>query len=77
MMNPLKIMKLKGSWEKFVQNHPKFPLFLNAVRDNGIDEGSVIEINITTPSGKVISTNIKVLQSDKEILSEIKELIKD
>ena len=77
MLNPIKLMKLKGSWEKFVKNHPKFPLFLSAVRDNGIEEGSVVEINITTASGKVISTNIKVMQSDKETLSEIMELIKD
>jgi hypothetical protein len=77
MMNPAKLFKIKASWDKFIENHPKFPQFMNAVRSNGIDEGSIIEVTITTAEGKNFSTNIKVTQSDKEMLSELTELMKN
>lgn len=76
MMNPAKILKLKGAWDKFTQNHPKFPMFMNAIRSQGIEEGAVIEIIITSPEGKALSTNIKVSQSDKELFNELVELSK-
>lgn len=76
MMNPAKLLKIKGAWDKFTENHPKFPLFMNALKSSGIEEGSVIEINITTPEGKQISTNLKVTQSDKELLADLAELSK-
>ncbi len=76
MMNPAKILKLKGAWDKFTQNHPKFPMFMNAIRSQGIEEGAVIEIIITSPEGKALSTNIKVSQSDKELFTELVELSK-
>lgn len=75
MMNPAKLFKMKGAWDKFTQNHPKFPLFVSAVRSSGIEEGTLIEVNITSPEGKTISTNIKVSQSDKELFSELSELM--
>jgi hypothetical protein len=77
MMNPAKLFKIKGYWDQFVQNHPKFPMFMNALRSNGVEEGSVIDITITTAEGKTFSTNIKVTQSDKEMLSELTELMKN
>lgn len=77
MMNPAKLFKMKAAWDKFVENHPKFPLFMNAVRSNAIDEGSIIEITITTAQGKTISTNIKVTESDKEMLAEMTALMKN
>lgn len=76
MINPAKLFKIKGLWERFVKNHPRFSQFISAVQSNGMNEGSVIEITITTPEGKNISTNIKVTASDKEMLSELAELTK-
>ena len=77
MMNPAKLFKIKGYWDQFVQNHPKFPMFINAIRSSGVEEGSVIDITITTAEGKTFSTNIKVTQSDKEMLAELTELMKN
>jgi len=77
MMNPAKLLKMKGYWDRFVKNHPKFPMFINAVRSNALEVGSVIEITVTTAEGKSISTNIKVTQSDKEMLGELTELLKN
>lgn len=76
VMNPAKLFKIKGAWDKFVENHPKFPMFLNAVKGTGVEEGTIIEIIVTTPEGKTLSTNIKVTPSDKELLAELSEIAK-
>ena len=76
MINPAKLFKMKSLWDRFVENHPKFPQFMNAVQSNGIHEGAVIEITVTTPEGKNISTNVKITASDKEMFAELAELTK-
>ena len=42
-MNPLQLMQFKKYWDEFTSRHPKFPMFLNAVSQNGITEGTIIE----------------------------------
>lgn len=75
MINPTKILKFKNAWDTFSNNHPKFSKFLSAVQQNGIEEGTVIEINLTTESGNTLSTNLKITQSDKELFKELSELM--
>ena len=70
MKNPAALFKIKGLWERFVENHPKFPMFLNALKTSGISEGSVLEIQVTH-----MKTNIKVSQSDMELFEQLKELM--
>lgn len=72
-INPMKLMQLKSMWDKFQGNHPKFPLFLKAASQKGMEEGSVIAITITTPEGKDISSNIKLTASDMELVNTLKE----
>ena len=43
------IQKIKTGLDTFRMNHPKFPLFLKAVSEEALVEGSVIEITVTTP----------------------------
>lgn len=75
MMNPAKLFKIKGSWDKFVENHPKFPMFINAVKATGVNEGTIMEITITTPEGKTLSTNVKVTKADKELFHDLSEMM--
>lgn len=77
MMNPAKLFKLKSAWDTFTKNHPKFPQFLSAVQQNAIREGSIIEINVTTPEGKTLSTNLKLTASDMELLRSLSEMAGD
>ena len=63
--NMMKIMNT------FKQNHPKFPAFCNAVSKRGIREGSILEVTYISPEGEKLTTNIKVLPSDIELLREI------
>jgi hypothetical protein len=76
MFNPAKLMKIKNSWDTFTLNHPKFPSFISAVQKNGLEEGTIIEINVTTVDGKTLSSNIKLTQSDIEMIRELSELSK-
>lgn len=68
------IMKLKDAWQTFATNHPKFPMFLNAVRKKGIKEGTVMEIKFIDPDGSEMTTNIKVTASDMELFEVIRNL---
>ena len=74
MVNPTAIFKMKGLWERFSNNHPKFPLFLQAAGNNAITEGSVIEIKITKTDGESIVTNLRVTEDDMELFRELGQL---
>lgn len=73
-MNPMNILQLKSAWESFTKRHPKFPKFLNAAAKKGMSEGSIIEINITTPTGENLRCNLKVHEQDIELIEELKKL---
>lgn len=71
MINPADILKIKRAKDVFVENHPKFPAFLSAVKKSSLDVDTVIEITVTTKEGKEMSSNIKVKESDLELLKII------
>lgn len=71
MMNPMALMQMKGMLDKFKKNHPKVPMFLSdAARSMG--EGSVIEMSVTSPDGRKITTNMKINQEDLELVEQLK-----
>lgn len=74
MMNPAKLFKVKGYWDKFANNHPKFVAFLNAAQRNVMEEGTIVDIKITTAEGKTLSSNVKLSQADVEMFREMAEL---
>lgn len=79
MINPgtlIKIMQAKSTFEK---NHPKFVSFLKKIFGNGsgITEGTVIEITVTRPGEEAIASNLRVQQSDLDLVEEIKKMIKE
>ncbi len=73
-MNPAMLMKLMSAKNTFQKNHPKFGSFLNAVYSNGIEEGTIIEISVQKPGQEKITSNIKVQQSDLDLLQSLKEI---
>lgn len=73
-LNPAMLFKIKGAWEKFVSNHPKFPMFLRAASAVGIKEGYIIEVKITDTEGKTICTNVKLTDSDMDLIDMIKDM---
>lgn len=73
-MNPAAIMKMMQAKATFDRNHPKFGAFLKAVFQGGVEEGTVIEISVTKPGGQNMTTNFKVMQSDLDLLQELKNM---
>ncbi len=74
MVNPASLMKLMGAKNKFESVHPKFAAFFSTVFRQGIQEGTVIEITVTKPDGTALTGNMRVQQSDLEIVEELKNL---
>lgn len=74
MMNPAKLLAFRKQWGEFEQRHPKFVMFLGAVIKNGVGEGSIIEMKITLPDGRVMESNMKVSAEDMEMLKTVGEL---
>lgn len=68
------VFKIKQAWNTFATNHPRFPQFLSAVKQTGIREGTIIDITITDPNGKVMATNLKVTQSDLDLIETLKDI---
>ena len=74
-MNPATIMKLMSAKSKFEGNHPKFISFIKSVFSRPIEEGTIMEITVSRPGQEPITSNIKIQQSDLELLTELKELM--
>ena len=51
MINPKALLQMKSMLTKFRDRHPKVPMFFSAAA-NTIDEGSVLEVTLTTSTGK-------------------------
>lgn len=74
-MNPASIMKLMNAKNLFTENHPKFVSFLETVFSRQIEEGTVIEITVTRPGEVPVTSNLKVRQSDLELLAGLKDIM--
>lgn len=75
--NFMRIFELKKLWDRFVQNHPRLPLFGGAVARQAIREGSIIEISVTTAEGQNLVTNLKISADDMELLNEALQILRE
>ena len=67
-MNPMMFMQLQQRIQTFQQDHPKFVPFLMAIKDNALQEGTVLGVTVTTPDGRKIESNIKLTAGDIETI---------
>lgn len=72
-INPMKLLQFRNKWNEFAQRHPKFPQFIYALRQRGIEEGTIIEIQVKTADGKELATNLKLTAEDVEILKDFRK----
>ncbi|MDO4488606.1 MAG: hypothetical protein Q4B67_05930 [Eubacteriales bacterium] len=68
------MMKMKGAWDRFCKGHPKFPMFLNAIRRKTVNEGTIISVSLEYPDGEKYATNLKVTAEDLELLRTLQEI---
>ena len=67
--NPTMLMQIQQRIQTFQQDHPKFVPFLMAIKNNALEEGTVLAMKVTTPDGKTIESNIKLNANDIETLN--------
>jgi len=70
-INPLKLMQMRESFDRFTTDHPKVVPFFQAVMNDGISEGTVIEIKVSNPQGKNYVSSIRVSAQDMEMLRSL------
>lgn len=73
-MDISKLIKIKESWNIFKSNHPKFDPFIGAVKRRGIQQDSVINISIDYSDGTTIKTNIRIKDSDIQLIETLTSL---
>lgn len=76
-INPMKVLQMKGAWDAFQKNHPKFLQFIKAVGKGALAEGTVMELTVTTAEGKTLSTNLKLTAQDMELFRQIQEVVSE
>lgn len=74
MFHPNMILQRKNMWDRFQANHPKFPRFLRVVGTECIQEGTIIEISVTKPNGENITSNLRLNETDMEMIAALREL---
>ncbi|MEG2930339.1 MAG: hypothetical protein RR825_01010 [Ruthenibacterium sp.] len=70
MINPAALFGLKGTAKAFLSAHPKLMPFFCAVRDHAMHTGTVIDIRVTTQSGRTLETNVKLTAQDMKAYRE-------
>lgn len=73
-MNPLSLLKIKQALTTFTTNHPKFAQCLKDEFSRGIDVDTIIEIKVQHPGEEPIITNMKVKQSDLDLVNSLKDM---
>lgn len=76
-LNPMALLGLKSDFDKFKNNHPKFIQFSKALTKAGLQEGTILECKVITPSGQELQANLKVTADDLELLEKLKNLRQD
>ena len=71
-MKPMNLLRANEYIEKFEKNHTRvFPFLKDA--GGKITEGTVIEVRVIFPEGNEICSNIRVTESDMEMVRELRE----
>ncbi|MBO5555819.1 MAG: hypothetical protein J5927_01410 [Oscillospiraceae bacterium] len=75
-MDVSKLLKVRQAWHTFRENHPRFPEFMHAVKNKGLQEGTMIYIAVRYPDGETLKSGLRVKPSDLEILELMLELMR-
>ncbi len=75
-INPMKLMQLKGIWDKFSARHPKLQPFFQAVGREAMEEGTIFELTVTLPDGRSLKTNMKMTAEDVQAVRDLLSAVK-
>lgn len=72
-MNPTSVLKLMSAKAQFERSHPKFMAFVKKIMSRPIEEGTIVDITVTRPGEEPLTANIKLQQSDLDLLAELRQ----
>lgn len=72
--NPIKMMQARTAITQFEKRHPRVRDFLESVSADALQEGTVVEVSVTTPQGKNYITNIRVTKEDIELFQNARRI---
>lgn len=72
-INPMAMMQLKGRLDQFNRDHPRVMPFFHMLANQAFEEGTVLELKVTTPDGKDFVTNIRLNANDLETIEMVKK----
>ena len=73
----MSIMQLQQRFQVFQQEHPKIIAFFKALGNDSMQEGTIIDIKVTTPDGKEIASNMKITENDIATFKQMMEISKN
>lgn len=73
-MNPMAVIKLRPMLEKFRENHPRIPQFMQTAA-SGMEEGGTLDLKVTNAAGQKIEASIKLNADDIELLNTLREIL--
>lgn len=74
--NPKDMMEFANRMNLFQQQHPKTVAFAQEIMQQGIQEGTVVEMKVTEPNGKEYISNFRVTSDDMQTLEMLKNMQK-
>ena len=74
MINPMGLFRLKGLWDQLRRDHPKLVPFMSSVYPAAFGEGTIVDIKVTDPAGKVYHYNMRLTAEDMAAISEAREV---
>ena len=75
MRNPAKLLQLKKQYEAFTARHPKFLRYMAYIVDHSMEEGTVMDVTVTDPTGKSLHGNARLTAEDVAFLREVRALL--
>ncbi len=75
-INPMGLLQMKGRLSLFQKDHPKVRAFMHALREDGMEPGTVLELKATFKDGRERVTNIRLTENDIETLQMLNKLKK-
>ena len=68
MMDKMIINEAKNRINMFNNDHPKVMPFLEMLKKNAVEEGTIVEMRVTTPGGEEYVSNIRLTKNDVETI---------
>ena len=76
-MNPMNLLQLNRPGTSSRPTIPRCCHLSKPLQRRVMDEGTLIEITVTSSTGQTIASNIRVKQSDLEFLGALKDALED